>query len=94
MVMKYYVFRTDTPIEPNSVSISDINSNPELYEGTLIKISRVDLSTETPWLGGGSSFRFKYEYFVGVDTLILRVDADTDIWELPLLHFHKILREF
>ena len=69
-----------TPLVPMEVSIGDINANPEYYESRLVQVNNVELSSETPWLGGGSSSGSNMDVLKGTDTLTFRVDADTDIW--------------
>ena len=62
------------------VSLAEINADPTAYGSRLIRVNSVELSAETPWLGGSSSSGSNMDVFVDGDTLTLRVDADTDIW--------------
>ncbi|MCF8241762.1 MAG: lamin tail domain-containing protein [Melioribacteraceae bacterium] len=63
--------------EPVVLTIPEFYSDPEMYEGMLVKIDNMTLSSTTPWdcQGSGSNL----EFYVDGDTVVVRIDADTDI---------------
>lgn len=75
-----------TPLVPMEVSIADINADPEYYQSRLVKVNNVELSSETLWLSG-DVYGSDMDIFAGTDSMVLRVDADTDIWDTATPEF-------
>ncbi len=62
--------------EPQILSISSYKSNPEMYEGVLLKFTNV-IKVGGTWPTAGQSATIQIAQ--GTDTLDLRIDSDTDI---------------
>jgi hypothetical protein len=69
--------RTVTPIE---VTVAAFNANPELYESRLLRMVTLQRRDPTPpWPGPGTSANIVMYQNVVTDTIIMRIDSDTEI---------------
>ncbi len=69
--------RTVTPIE---VSVPTFNANPELYESRLLRMTSLRRRDATPpWPSAGTSANIVMYQNVTTDTIIMRIDSDTEI---------------
>jgi hypothetical protein len=58
------------------ITLAEFKANPELYEGSLVKFNALTLVSGT-WPASGSSANLSLSD--GVDTVVFRIDSDTDI---------------
>lgn len=66
------------------LTISDFQANAEMYEGELIGfISLTALPGGDPWPPPGSNANFWLTDIGGVDTLVMRIDKETDLDDNP-----------
>jgi len=66
------------------LTISDFQANAEMYEGELIGfISLTALPGGNPWPSPGSNANFWLTDVGGVDTLVMRIDKETDLDDNP-----------
>ncbi|MFA6617572.1 MAG: FlgD immunoglobulin-like domain containing protein [Candidatus Neomarinimicrobiota bacterium] len=78
---------SDAPVFPTLVSLSDLGED---IEGNYVKVERVKLVDPSAWPAEGSSANL--EVTDGVDTVIFRIDSDSDLdgqvaptWEFDLV---------
>ncbi len=71
---------TGRPVVPVTVRIPVFAANPELYESRLVRIDTLRRRDATPpWPGAGTSANIVMYQHVMTDTIIMRIDSDTEI---------------
>lgn len=74
------VVATGRPVTPVTVRVRDFAANPELYESRLVRIDTLRRRDATPpWPGPGTSANIVMYQHVLTDTIIMRIDSDTEI---------------
>ncbi len=74
------VVATGRTVTPVTVTVPQFYTNPELYESRLVRIVGLDRNSATPpWPGAGSSANIIMFQDVPTDTIIVRIDSDTQI---------------
>lgn len=74
------VVDTGRTVTPVTVSVAAFNANPELYESRLVRMVSLSRRDSTPpWPGAGTSANIVMYQNVVTDTIIMRIDSDTEI---------------
>ena len=74
------VVATGRPVTPTTVSVAAFNANPEQYESRLLRMTSLQRRDPTPpWPGAGTSANIVMYQNVVTDTIIMRIDSDTEI---------------
>jgi photosystem II stability/assembly factor-like uncharacterized protein len=71
---------TGRPVAVSEITMAAFNSNPEFFEGHLIRLAGLLRRDATPpWPSAGNSANIVMYQTIGTDTIITRIDSDTEI---------------
>lgn len=74
------VVATGRSVTPTTVSVATFNANPEQYESRLVRMTSLQRRDPTPpWPSSGTSANIVMYQNVVTDTIIMRIDSDTEI---------------
>tara|TARA_Y100000588_G_scaffold366674_1_gene432648 strand:+ start:144 stop:6026 length:5883 start_codon:yes stop_codon:yes gene_type:complete len=83
-VLDYMIVQSDVDVQPIKVTVGDIVDGPgaEALESMLIRVENVTIVDTSDWGGTGSGFNVDIEG--EGDTVLVRVDRDTDLYDAPV----------
>lgn len=78
------VVATGRTVTPITVTVPDFQANPELYESRLLRMTSLNRRDATPpWPAAGGSANIVMYQGVVTDTIIMRIDSDTQLPGTP-----------